>query len=285
MANDLVFKLSVELPEPMQVTGIVNRQVFPLLNQAVRAVAQATASQWRERVYGAKLWAGEKDAYADSISWRMTGDFTAVVSATYRHAAAIETGRGAYDLKQMLNTSHKVRRTTEGKRFLVIPMRHNVSKLQQAGLYDMAKALEESMITGEGMRPAGEITHLSPTTGMRPAAEQSEYLSSTTTRDAMMVPQATYAWGGSLSGADMKAAGVSAQDRKWARGMYRFTTSSGDAESSDYLTFRVMMEGSTGWVKPAEPGQYLARSTVQAIQPKARTAFEAAIARQLKQKN
>lgn len=271
------------MPEPMQVSGVINKQVFPLLNQAVRAVAQATMSQWQQNVYQANLWSGEKDAYAQSISWKMTGDFTAVVTADYKHAQGIETGRGAYDLKQMLNTSTKVRRTEKGKRFLVIPMRHSVKKLKAAGLYDMAKALEQSMVTGKGIRAAGEITHLSPSTGMKPSDKQTPYLSSTATKQAQMVPSKSYKWGGSLNSKGMKAAEISAENRKWAQNMYRFTASSGKGKRSTYLSFRMMMEGSTGWVKPAEPGQNIARDTQQQMAPKATQAFQAAIAKQLKQ--
>lgn len=283
MSKNLTFDIRVELPEPMQTMGIINRQVFPLLRQAVRAVAHATAENWREEVYNAKLWSGEKDAYADSIDvLDVPGqDFSMIVRATYRHAQAIETGRGAYDLKKMLDTSTKVRRTEKGKRFLVIPMRHNVTKLKQAGLYDMAKALEESMITGMGIRPSGEVTHLSPNSGMTPSSKQSGFLSSTADKGAMMTPKATYNWGGRLSNGQMKAAGVSADARKFAKGMYRFKQSSGQGKSSGYLTFRIMMEGSTGWIKPAEPGQRLAQKVTQQMQPKATRAFQAAIAKSL----
>lgn len=262
--------------------GVITKQIFPLLNQAVRAVAQKTAENWKEEVYGAKLWSGEKDAYADSITWKMTGDFTAVITASYKHASAIETGRGAFDMKKMLDTSLKVRRTEKGKRFLVIPMRHNVSKLKQAGLYDMAKALEASMVTGKASRPSGQVTHLSPSSGMSPSKHQSAFLSSTKDKSAMMVPQSRYGWGSKLSNGDMKAAGASRDVRKWAQGMYRFSTSAGSGQSSSYLTFRIMMEGQTGWIKPAEPGQYLARKVTQNMQPKALQAFQAAISKQLK---
>ena len=282
MAKDLTFKLSIDLPEPVQAMGIINKQIFPLLAQAVRAVASATAENWKEEVYGAKLWSGEKDAYVQSIDWKMTGDFSAVVSATYHQAEAIETGRGAFDMKKMLDTSTKVRRTEKGKRFLVIPMRHNVSKLKQAGLYDMASALEASMITGEGLRQSGEITNLSPSTGMTPSATQTPFLSSTKTKAAMMVPKQTYHWGGKLSNSKMKGAGANKDVRKWAEGMHRFNTSAGKGQSSAFLTFRIMMEGSTGWIKPAEAGQNIAKKVTQTMQPKATAAFAAAINKQFK---
>ena len=40
-------------------------------------------------------------------------------------------------------------------------------------------------------------------------------------------------------------------------------TSSGNQKSSAYLTFRVMAEGSTGWIVPAKPAQWVARSIAQ----------------------
>jgi hypothetical protein len=275
MAN-MTFNISFDLGSVLDVRQVVNKQVFPLLNQAVRAVAQQTAADWQQEVYQAKLWSGEKDAYAQSITWRMTGDFTAVVEATYKHAEAIETGRAAYDLKQMLNTSTKVRRTEKGKRFLVIPMRHNVAKLQAAGLYGAASALEASMVTGQGQRASGEVTHLSPKSGMSKSGKQSQFLSNTKTKSAMMVPQNNYAWGQRLSKAD-------AGEHKWAQNLYRFNTSTpGGAKSSAFLSFRIMIEGQSGWILPAQPGQHLARKVQQKMQPKAQAAFAQAIKRQLK---
>jgi hypothetical protein len=46
--------------------------------------------------------------------------------------------------------------------------------------------------------------------------------------------------------------------------MARFKTSTG---GSSYLTFRIMMEGSTGWIVPAQPGKYLAKNVADALEP------------------
>jgi hypothetical protein len=48
--------------------------------------------------------------------------------------------------------------------------------------------------------------------------------------------------------------------------MYRFDTGAGKARSSQYLTFRVMAEGSSGWIVPAKPGLYIARGVAQSVQ-------------------
>lgn len=270
MAN-INFKISFDPGALLDMSGIVNRQVLPLLNQAVRAVAQQTAIDWQKEVMTAKLWSGEKDQYVKSIQWSMAGDFSAVVESDYKYAAEIEDGRPPRDLKRMLDTSSKVRRTEDGRRFLVIPMRHNMAKLQSAGLYDAAKALAPSSIISQTQRASGEVTKLSPTTGMSKSARQTAFLSSTATKSAMHVNQNIYAWGQKLSKADAGA-------HKWAEGMRRFDTSTpGGGKSSAYLTFRIMIEGSSGWVVPAQPGLHLARKVTDAMGPKAHAAFAGAI--------
>ncbi len=125
--DDIKYSISFDLGNVPGIANVINGQLMPLLSKAVNGVGSATAAKWKEHVYKAKLWSGEKDAYADSITWNFApGSLSGFVEATYKHAEEIETGRPARDLKKMLNTSLKVRRTESGKRFLVIPIRHNV---------------------------------------------------------------------------------------------------------------------------------------------------------------
>lgn len=280
-------KFSFDLGTTLDIQKVVNKQVFPLLNQAVRAVAAKTAADWKSAVYGAKLWSGEKDAYAETIKWKMTGDFTAEVQSNYKYDKEIEYGRPSRDLKAMLDTSLKVRRTESGKRFLVIPIRHNVQKLKDAGIYESVSELTASMVTGQAERLSGEVTRLIPNAGMSaaPAKQQTMFLSSPQTKQAQTVRQNIYAWGERLKAQSMKDAGVPLSTRKWAQGLHRFDTSTpGGAKSSAFLTFRIMMEGSGGWIVPAQPGQHLAQGVVAAMQPKAQAAFAEAIRRTLKPK-
>lgn len=285
----LSYKIQMTGAQVLQMTGVIDKTVLPLVHQAVRAVAQATAAEWQKNVHKAKLWSGEKDAYAQSIKWEMKGDFSAVVSTDYKYAEDIETGRPQYDLKKMLDTSLKVRLTKGGKRFLVIPFRHNTpgngahAAPMPAGVAAMAKAMEPSRVLSTTKRQAGEVTHLSPKTGMHPAAEQKAFLSSTKTQQAAMVAKRNYAWGGRLTAGQLKGAGLTHQEAKRYAGMVKMDTSTpGGGKSSAYMTFRIMMEGSKGWIVPAKPGQYLAKKTVEAIQPKAEQAFQAAVAATVK---
>jgi hypothetical protein len=284
--STMSYRITMNAGSQMDLAAGINAQVLPLLNQAVKAVAKQTAADWQQAVYSARLWSGEKDAYAKSISWRMTGDFSAMVEADYQHAAEIETGRAPRDMKKMLDTSSKVRRTTDGRRFLVIPMRHNTpgntahAAAMPSAVHALAKDMAASSVTSSWRkRRAGEITHLSPHTGMQPAAKQSAYLSRVDNRQAVTVKRQTYAWGDHMTKAALKAAGADASTVKRYAGMVKMDTSTpGGAKSSSYMTFRIMMDGQTGkWIVPAQPGLYLARNVAQKMQPKAVAAFAAAV--------
>lgn len=272
----------------MEISRGINAEVLPLMAQAVRAVAAQTSVNWKERVMRARLWSGEKDAYAATIKWEMTGDFSAVISSDYKYAADIETGRPPRDLKKMLDTSNKVRRTKDGRRFLIIPMRQNTqgnvaqAKAMPTVVHQLAQAMTPSRIVSEGRRPSGQVTHLSPTTGMSPSRKQTPFLSNISTKKAMTVTSRNYAWGDRLSRADLAAAGASVAVQKRYAGMVRMNTSTpGGKQSSAFLTFRVMVENGKGWVIPAQPGQYLARDTAADMQPKAERAFALAISKTL----
>lgn len=262
-------KVSVDLSGVLQARPVVDAQILPLLHQAVGAVAQATNNQWKEAVFRAPLWEGERDAYVQSISWRWTGDFSAEVEATYRYAEEIETGRPERDLKRMLDSSTKVRMSKQGKRYLIIPFRHNIPGAEARGrpmadhVYEQAKMLTASRITGQTKRPSG--------TG---AFDRQ-------TRQRLTVNQNLYKWGDRLpAGLVRKLRSHHKTDP--AAGMVRFSAPSGRSTNySTYMTFRVMHEDSTGWIVQARPGLNIAKGVVEQIQPKAEAAFGEAIKREL----
>lgn len=281
------FKISVDLSQVMNAVPIINRQVFPLVNQAVRAVAQQTQANWMKAVYRAKLWSGEKDAYATSIAWQMTGDFSAVVHTDYKNADEIETGRPPYDLKQMLNTSPKVRRAKDGRRFLIIPFRQNttgydaLTSSMPQDVYDAGSALKASAIVGKAKRASGELTSIHPTWGTQALKKQTPFASNTKTRGPMLVNKNIYKWGGKLDTSNMPS--LSAADKKRYNGMVRMdTTTPGGVRNSTFMTFRVMMEGSSGWIIPAKPGLYLAKKVADKMQPLAEKVINEAVAQSFK---
>jgi hypothetical protein len=249
------------------VNQVIDEKIFPRLNQAVSAVAQQASIDWKEAVFRAKLWSGEKTPYIGSITHSMTGPFSARVESDYKYALEIDTGRPARDLKRMLETSKKVRYVTKGKnkgkRYLIIPFRHNTpgndahAMDMPQDVYEMARQLEPSRVTGSKMQHNGG-------TGAR----------------VRVVKRATYAWGGRLP-AGLKPKLLPHHATDIYAGMVRMDTSSGNQSSSAYMTFRVMMEGSPKWIVPAKPGLYLVKGVVDKLQPLAERAFVEAVKRDL----
>lgn len=275
------YSISFDLGAKMDAMGAVNAKVFPLVSQAVRTIAKQAAMNWQNEVLKAKLWSVEKDAYAKSIKWEMPGDFTALIESNYKYAKEIETGRPVRDLKKMLDTSAKVRRTTDGRRFLVIPMHHNTPGERggmPAGVYGMAKAIKATRVTKQSERETGEVVHLHPQYGMSKARGPANFLTAVDSKKAATVAARTYAWGGKLTGAAMKQEGMDAATRKRYAGMVKMNTSTpGGAKSSSHLTFRVMIEGSNKWVIGAQPGLFLVKKVADDLAPKAQSAIVEAV--------
>ncbi len=270
MADNLDLKFTLNgLPVTART---ITKAVLPTVSKTIDAAGRQLVNKWAEEVQRAKLWSGEKDAYAQSISWKMTGDFKGEATATYKHARQIEEGRPARDLKKMLGTSLKVRRSTKGNRFLVIPFRHNIKSMSPE-VYAQAKALAPSKVVGMTQRKSGEITGY----GMQPAKVQTHFLSDPKKRGAMMVQQAVYKWGGRIAASQLPASGNRNQI-----GMVRMDTSSGKQKSSAYLTFRVMSEKSKGWIVPKQPGLFIVRKVTHDMKPKIEQALGMAVAHDIK---
>lgn len=271
----------------MEMSAAIYNAVFPLMRQTVKAIAEQGADDWRDAVKNAHLSQYDRLAYEKSITVEQTGDFSAFVYSDYKYASDIETGRPPRDLKKMLDTSSKVRRTKDGRRFLVIPMRHGSPKSNTnpmpSGVAKLAKAMTPSKVLSTGMRPSGQVTHLSPTSGMSAAAKQTPFLSNVATKSKMLTENRNYQWGDRLSRAALKEAGMSKAEQRKYSGMVRMDTSTpGGKKSSSFLTFRIMAENSRGWIIPAQPGQYILRGVATNLEPKAAAAFAAAVARTVK---
>lgn len=261
------FRVSIDLSGVIAAAGsVINEQVFPLLAQAVRGVAQQMQANWQEAVQRSNLWSGERDKYASSITWKPTGPFSAVVQSDYQYDEQIETGRPAYDLKQMLQTSSKTRTFKSGKRYLIIPFRHNVpeatgGQAMPPHIYEQAYQLEASKVIGQGTRPAFLV----------PAK--------TGQRVMLRVNQNQYSWGGRLP------AGLAPKKKEfhttdiYASMVRMDTTTPGGSRYSSYMTFRTMVEGSPKWIIPAKPGLNIASTVTKNMLPLAEKIFTEALRR------
>lgn len=153
------------------------------------------------------------------------------------YAEAIEKGTKERDLKEMLPTAKKARRAKDGTLYLIIPFRHGTPgtvglKAMPSKVHQIAQKLSRSRVTGKYAEVSG--------TGH-------------------MVNRHTYKWGDKLTNAQIVAAGGTFKDQNRFQGMYKF----GNEHHTSYITFRVMSEKSAGWVVPARPGLWPARTAAE----------------------
>lgn len=267
------FRISVEIGHLLPATAPLTRETFPALSFAVQRIAEAAQSQWASYASGepmpnGKVVQNRTGEYLRSILLRQVGDFSAEVFSDLPYARAIEEGSPARDLKKMLSSSLKVRLTKDGRRYLIIPFRWN--KPGSVLGHSMPKSVwawwqrsdrGDSWIKDTYARPSG--------TG---AFDRK-------TRKRIMVPGWRYDWGNRLHRDELADLPVGGKMAKRLEGMVRFRQpgASGGASHGKYLTFRVMVEGSPGWLVPAQEGKWPAKQTSDLLAPVAEQAFRRAM--------
>ena len=160
------------------------------------------------------------------------------------YAEAVEKGVQQRDLKDMLPTSKKARRAKDGSLYLIIPFRHGTPGTvglhpMPARVHQMALELSRSKVTGHRKEISG--------TGFQ------------VTRNVYKNKAGKSTWGTSLTVKQLQDAGLPFIAQNRYAGMYRF----GNKRHTSYITFRVMSSKSPGWVVPARPGIWAARTAVQ----------------------
>ncbi|HCE08551.1 MAG TPA: hypothetical protein DEQ40_08115 [Oxalobacteraceae bacterium] len=263
------FNVSVDLSGLMAAQAAIRDQLFVNLSAAVERMAMAGAERWRAAVLRAPLWDGERKAYADTIRVEHTGPYSAQIVSDYRYVEDIETGRPPYDMKRMLDTSMKVRVSKKGRRYLIIPMRHNtpgntaLARAMPADVYAQAKTLAPSKIISQGMRQSGTGAY-----GIQKAGKF---------RSPFLVRNNNYQWGGKLPDGLAPKMRTEHKTDPYAS-MYRFQAKTpGGKNYSTYMTFRVMAEGQSGWIIPAKPGLYIAKEISDGLMADAPAIFGRAL--------
>lgn len=249
-------KISINLNTDalMAVPQQMYEQVLRAVDVAVEGVAQTAMRRWADSINAADLHEGQKKEYSESLRIDRLGMAHYLVRTIYDQADQIEDGRPERDLKTMLQTSQRTRQSKAGKKYLIIPFRHNtpghsaLSTSMPADVYKQAKKLAKSSITGKTSR-----------------------LSAT----GATVPQSVYKWGGRLP-AGLAPIRAGHKTDIYA-GMRRMETSTGKSKSSAYLTFRVMHQDSTGWIVPAKPGLKLADKIAAQIESQAQGYIESVV--------
>ena len=282
------FRIGVDIGHLVPDGSPLSGDIFPRLSKAVRAVAEAAHSKWQDYAAGAPLPSGKSiDArtgtYLRSIALRQLGPFAAEVYSDLPYASAIEEGSPRRDMKEMLSSSLKTRLTKDGRRYLIIPFRWGVSGSVSAGSNQMPESIQNwwhakaaSSINGHGWRPSGTgaLGFRNKTTGTLKQVRG----------EVLGVRRRDYDWGSRLDKETIAAAGVTGKNAARMEGMVNFRRPGrkGGSSHSSFLTFRVMMEGSSGWIAPAREGLWPARTTADEIRPDAERVFAEAIARDLR---
>lgn len=265
MAADFTLNITLNLPELP-----AGRPVFPTLQWAVQRIAEAAHTRWLSYATGRPLpggatIGGRSGAYAQSIQLRQLAPLRWQMFSDAPYAAAIEYGTPATDLKRALLRSAKVRRVAgrgphRGQRYLIIPFRHGTpgtvtfgSNVMTNDQHALARELAPSRAIGATRRPSGNFP-------------------------GQTVHQAVYQWGERLpEGLAPKRHPRHATDP--LAGMVKFQSARGGNKDTQYLTFRVMGEWSPGWLRPAQPGKFPARTALNDFRDLTEQAFGAALER------
>lgn len=277
---DARFAIRVDLSHLMESHGaLLNESHFPALSYAVKAMAEAVHRQWVAYASGAPLPDGKaisprSGAYARSIQLDQKGPFSAEVFTVLPYAQAIEEGSPARDMKDMLRSSLKVRVTQDGRRYLIIPFRHNnpnsvLGNAMPQAVANWWKAPHQvtSSIAGHGWRDSG--------TGAVAFQNHTSGSLNLQRGKVVQVRKRTYSWGSRLTGGDLAGMGITGKAADRMAGMVHFRRPQGGHDQ--YITFRVMMEGSKGWIAPARDGLWPARQTADQFRPIAEEVFAAAV--------
>lgn len=264
------FSIEIDLGGLIPEGAPINDTVFPNLANAVTKVTAGVQRQWVGFAMGEALPNGETittrtGTYARSIQTRRLGDFRSEVYSDSPHANVVERGAPERDLKRMLDTSFKVRVTSRGKRYLIIPFRWGTPGTVgfRNVMPDVAHAFTRQMAPSSITRV---FRRRSGTGAFDPH-----------TRRPVTVAARRYLWGDRLSSSALAGMGITGSAARHMAGMVRMQRPTSRGTHTTYLTFRVMHEDSRGWIARAIPGKWPARTTADLFRPVAERAFRAAV--------
>lgn len=172
----------------------------------------------------------------------------------------VEDGTPPHDMKKMLHTSAKVRISSKGKRYLIIPFRHATPR---TGAGQAGTGINRA--TMKSMPPA--VYKMAKTLAPSYRTKSTRVVNPVTNRT---ITRQSYSFGGRLTQNDLNAMGLGEISRRphWKSspyaGLVRFPR---DDRSTQYMTFRVMSEDSTGWMHPGTKPNPLAQKTADQVAP------------------
>lgn len=265
--------------------------VFPALAATVEAVALRVEEQWKRFAAGEPLPSGRviqvrSGQYLRSIRHRQLSQYAATVESVLAYADVIERGAPAWDMRKLLNSSLKVRISKKGRRYLIIPFRHDTGKALSGGnpmpdsVHQWWQDKSASFVLNQTRRPVH-----SDLMGRTPRRQDQVFAVDRAERaqhgPLLTVAARNYWWGDRLSKSDAEGLGLSPKQAQRAAGMVNFRRpgKSGGAAHSQYLTFRVLSENSRpgSWMQKARAGYFPAKVTADMFRPVAEDLFRRAV--------
>lgn len=246
------YELDRKFDDIIHALEIFGGGILPHTAEAVDRAADSVVGIWSQVASGA--FKHTTGLYIHGIErgkiYPFNGDkFHSAVINTLPHAKILEDGYGSFDMKKMLRTSHQVRISKKGKRYLIIPFRHGIGGMPKK-VYAEAKELTISHRTG---------IHREPSIQGAKSFKQARL------QLIQGHPRGKFAyrfrsdWGGKL-----KQGTVEGGTPKKYIGMVRFPREQWETTGTKYLTFRVMSEDSEGWIHPGIPPMKIAQRSLNA---------------------
>lgn len=273
--------------------------VFPHLAATVEAITLRVEEQWKRYASGEPLPDGRtigirSGQYLRSIRHRQISAYSTEVRSDLAYADVIERGAPPFDMRRLLASSLKTRVSKKGKRYLIIPFRHDTGKALSGGnpmpevmrLWWQDKAASfvlnqmrrpvHSDLWGRTPRPMHQVFAIHPEDILQHGP-------------LLTVAARNYWWGDRLGRADIERMNRSAggfvltagANAKRYQGMVNFRRpgKTGGAAHSQFITFRTLSENAKpgSWIRPARAGYWPAKTTADIFRPVAEDLFTKAV--------
>lgn len=254
---------------------------------AVEEAGKLIQQEWLN--LASQSFAHPKGEYARGITEGMIYPFggnpmSVAVINQEPHAKFVEEGTSPYDMKKMLYTSHQVRISKEGKRYMIIPMTHQTpgndatAPAMPRSVYSIAKNLVATRTVGSYKERSMQTRGLS--LKEKVLFGQTNKPQAISAAGAPMAKRSSYLWGGKVMGmgdlgrrtqlnSQLSIPGAVAQpeDYTWKTSPYENMYKMGRSGHTQYVTFRTMSELSSGWISPGMPAMKLAERTANMVTP------------------
>ena len=252
--------------------------IFPETGKAIKIGAGIIQTLWKQETAGAFKY--PSGSYLRAIHNGLIypvgmNPYHGRVVNSMPYAEDLEYGYPAFDMKKALYTSHKIRISKKGKRYLIIPFRHGTPSRQGESGTGGNRATMRSM-PAHVYDPAKRLIISQMKSRWAERSQQDP-------EGNKVAIRRNYEWGERLTKQALESVGASQAEIQRYSGMLRFPREGARTTGSQYMTFRVMTEDSKGWIHPAQPPLKIAERTINKAAPILNTIITDAFAKDMGQ--